>query len=45
MVCPRILGRGATAYYAAFDVSEKETAIHVLDEHGRLGPVTVIVKR
>ena len=24
------------AHYAAFDVSDKETAIHVLDEHGRL---------
>src|SRR5215210_1790091 len=24
------------AHYAAFDVSEKETAIHVLDEHGKL---------
>ena len=23
------------AHYAAFDVSDKETAIHVLDEHGR----------
>ena len=24
------------AHYAAFDVSDKDTAIHVLDEHGRL---------
>jgi len=24
------------AHYAAFDVSDKETAIHVLDEHGKL---------
>ena len=23
------------AHYAAFDVSDKETAIHVLDEHGK----------
>ena len=26
----------AMAHYAAFDVSDKETAIHVLDEHGKL---------
>ena len=24
------------AHYAAFDVSDKETAIHVIDEHGKL---------
>ena len=24
------------AHYAAFDVSDKETAIHGLDEHGKL---------
>ena len=24
------------AHYAALDVSDKETAIHVLDEHGKL---------
>ena len=24
------------AHYAAFDVSDKETAIHVLDAHGKL---------
>jgi hypothetical protein len=28
-------GRGALAHYAAFDVSGKETAIHVPDGHGR----------
>src|SRR4051795_10339833 len=28
-------GEGATAHYAAFDVSDKETAIHVLDAHGK----------
>ena len=30
------LGRAAIAHYAAFDVSNKDTTIHMLDEHGRL---------
>ncbi len=33
---PRHPGEGAMAHYAAFDVSDKDTAIHVLDGHGRL---------
>src|SRR3712207_2886351 len=28
-------GRAAMAHYAAFDVSDKETAVHVLDGHGK----------
>src|SRR3954451_15534061 len=35
------LGEDAMAHYAAFDVSDKETAIHVLDEHGKLGSVGI----
>src|SRR5918993_325095 len=33
---PRPTWEGAMAHYAAFDVSDKETAIHVLDEQGKL---------
>src|SRR3712207_6869122 len=33
---PRHPGEGAMPHYAAFDVSDKDTAIHVLDEHGGL---------
>lgn len=36
MVCPRHPGKGAMAHYAAFDMSDKETAIHELGEHGKL---------
>src|SRR5918997_6661329 len=32
---PRPPREGAMAHYAAFDVSDKDTAIHVLDEHGK----------